>query len=135
MEVVYLDVADFVLVTSEALNIGVDEAFRLTALGIAETALERPALVVADTEVYRPLAMKAAVLYAALARYRPLVGRPEADQRVVAFLCLVEFVERNGMELDLDPDLAEQLVGVAEGLIGDSEFAQWLAPRIHERTP
>lgn len=52
----------------------------------------------------------------------------------MAFLCMVEFVERNGMELDVYPDLAEQLVGVAAGLIGDSEFAQWLAPCLHERT-
>ena len=131
MAVAHLDVADFVLIAAEALDLDVDQVFRDTALGIAETALERPGLVIAGAEVYGPLAMKAAVLYATLTRYRPLVGHSDADQRVVAFLCMVEFIERNGHDLDLDPDLAEQLVGVATGVVADTDFARWLEPRMH----
>src|SRR6266508_590259 len=115
-------VADDVLIAAESLSLDVEVVFGTTALAIVEGALARPGLEIGGTSVYGPLAMQAAVLLTTLARYRPLV-RAEADERVVAFPCMVEFIERNGAALDMHDDLAGQLVLAADGLIIDADLA------------
>jgi len=61
-------------------------------IALAESALAAPAASFAGEEFYPEFTMKAAVLCSHLVRNHPL---PDGNKRT-AYLCLVEFVERNG---------------------------------------
>lgn len=78
-------------------------------------------------EFYPDVIDKAAVLCVRLAKNHPL---PDGNKRV-AYLALVEFLARNG--IDWTPPSVDETVrtieAVASGQIGETELAAWLRTR------
>lgn len=105
---------------------------RLVAL--AESALAAPAASFEGIEFYPEFAQKAALLYSRLARNHPL---PDGNKRV-AYLCMIEFIERNGYAWDpttgAEASLEETirvLEETAAGTIAERDFVEWVRTRIH----
>ena len=94
----------------------------------AQHALDAPKARLGDVEWYPTLPAKAGVLASRLIRNHPL---PDGNKRV-AYLCLREFVERNGRHWDSsDPDDAvEAVVGVTTRRITEEEFIAWVGARV-----
>jgi death on curing protein len=93
-------------------------------MGLAESALHAPAAGFAGVEFYQDVIDKAAVLCVRLTRNHPL---PDGNKRV-AYLVLVEFLARNGIEWmppSID-DTVATIEGVTAGAISEREFAEWL---------
>jgi death-on-curing protein len=133
-EVQYLDLADFLLIAEAVTGIPADAlATSERLVSQAESALHVPRSGFGDVEAYSTFAEKAAILCARVIQDHPL---PDGNKRV-AFLCLVEFIERNGHRLDLrDGDtpehIADVIVALAMHEISEREFADWVASRITE---
>ncbi len=133
-ELQYLDLADFLLI-AEAVT-GIPAAALATSerlVSQAESALHVPQSGFSDVEAYATFAEKAAILCARVIQDHPL---PDGNKRV-GFLCLVEFIERNGYRLDLgDEDtpgrVADVIIALAAHEISEREFADWVAARITE---
>lgn len=93
-------------------------------VGLAESALNAPAMGFGGVEFYPDLIDKAAVLCVRLARHQPL---PDGNKRV-SYLALVEFLARNRVERK--PPSVEETVavieGVAAGKVTERELADWL---------
>lgn len=106
---------------------------RLVAL--AGSALAAPAATFEGIEFYPEFAQKAALVYSRLARNHPL---PDGSKRV-AYLCMIEFIERNGYAWDpttiAEASLEETiqvLKGTAAGTIAEKDFVEWV--RTHIKT-
>ena len=96
---------------------------------MAESALRAPAASYAEVEFYPELAEKAAILFSRLVRNHPL---PDGNKRV-AFVCMIEFLERNGYSLgaDADPDATvDTLVAVASDIAKERDFVTWVRDRL-----
>jgi len=91
---------------------------------LAESALYAPRAAYFGVEQYPEFEMKAAVLCSRLIRNHPL---PDGNKRT-AYLCLTEFVERNGL-LWPSPD-PDEVVALLEGLaaraVSEEELARWI---------
>lgn len=120
----YLDLADYLLIAEAVLGAPAEEIARWPGIGLAESALHAPAAAFAGVELYPDVIDKAAVLCVRLARNHPL---PDGNKRV-AYLALVEFLARNGVEWkspSVDETVAT-LEGVAAGRVSERELADWL---------
>lgn len=95
--------------------------------GMLDSALVRPQQLHAYGDPPPDLADLAASLAFGLARNHPFV---DGNKRTAAVACEV-FIMLNSATLAAeDQDLYPQYLGLAEGSIGEAEFAQWLRPRI-----
>ena len=90
----YLDLADYLLIAEAVLGVAAEEIARWPGIGLAESALHAPAAGFAGVELYPEVIDKAAVLCVRLARNHAL---PDGNKRV-AYLGLLEFLARNGIE-------------------------------------
>lgn len=98
MTYAYLALGDFLLVAEAVLGIKAGVLARSDHLvALDESALAAPAAAFGGDEFYPEFADKAAVLCSRLARNHPL---PDGNKRT-AYLCLIEFVERNGYSLEM----------------------------------
>ena len=129
-DVEYLSLADFLLIAEVATGVAAESLTRFPTLGLAESALAAPAASFAGVEFYPDFVDKAAVLCARIARNHPL---PDGNKRV-AFLALVEFVERNGRtwaESGRDPDESVAMIeAVAAGSLSETQLAAWIRSRV-----
>jgi len=120
----YLDLADYLLIAEVVLGVPAEEIARWPGVGLAESALQAPAMGFGGVEFYPDVIDKAAVLCVRLARNHPL---PDGNKRV-AYLALVEFLAPNRIEWS--PPSAEETVtmieGVAAGGVTERELADWL---------
>jgi death-on-curing protein len=120
----YLDLADYLLIAEEVLGVPAETIAGWPGAGLAESALNAPAASFGGIEFYPDLIDKAAVLCVRLARNHPL---PDGNKRV-AYLALVEFLARNGVEWA--PPSVEETVAMIERVAADSiterELAEWL---------
>ena len=120
----YLDLADYLLIAEAVLGVPAETIARWPGIGLAESALHAPAMGFGGVEFYPDVIDKAAVLCVRLARNHPL---PDGNKRV-AYLALVEFLARNGVEWA--PASVEETVAtieqVAAGRISERELADWL---------
>jgi death on curing protein len=125
----YIDLGEFLVVAEKVLGHPADRLAAMPGLvARADSALSAPKASFSGEEQYPDFAMKAAVLCARLIKNHPL---PKGNKRV-AFLCMNDFIERNGFELVVDDDeVFEILIGVAAGNVSEGELAAWLSPRIH----
>jgi death on curing protein len=95
---------------------------------LAESALAAPAAAFGGEEFYPELTEKAVILCSHLVRNHPL---PDGNKRT-AFLCLIEFMERNGYEWrqsngeGADDETVETMVRLAAGQLSDANFADWV---------
>ncbi len=97
---------------------------------LLESALARPQQLFAYGDPAPDIADLAASLAFGLARNHPFV---DGNKRTAAVACEV-FIVLNGGTLDAeDPELYPQYIGLAEGSIGENEFAAWLRERIVSR--
>jgi len=120
----YLDLADYLLIAESVLGVHADAIAGWPGIGLAESALHAPEMSFAGVDFYPDVVDKAAVLCVRLARNHPL---PDGNKRV-AYLALVEFLARNGIEWrppSVDETVA-MIEGVAGGHISEREFADWL---------
>ena len=120
----YLDLADYLLIAEEVLGVAAETIAGWPGVGLAESALNAPAMGFGGVEFYPGPIDKAAVLCVRLARNHPL---PDGNKRV-AYLALVEFLARNDVEW-APPSVEETVAmieGVAAGRISERELANWL---------
>jgi len=94
---------------------------------LAESALAAPRGGFAGVEAYPEFAEKAAVLAWHLIRNHPM---PDGNKRT-GFLCLLEFVARNGRSWRVQPFEEEDetvalFEGVAGGSVSRAELTEWL---------
>lgn len=122
--VAYLDLVDYLLIAEAVLGIPAEEIARLPGMGLAESALHAPAAAFEGVEFYPDVLDKAAVLCVRLARNHPL---PDGNKRV-AYLALLEFLARNGIEW-VPPSVDETVAtieAVAAGTVSETELTEWL---------
>jgi death on curing protein len=125
----YLDLADYLLIAEEVLGVPAEAIARWPGIGLAESALNAPAMGLGGVEFYPDVIDKAAVLCVRLARNHPL---PDGNKRV-AYLALVEFLARNDVEW-APPSVEETVAmveGVSAGSITEQELADWLRASLH----
>lgn len=94
----------------------------------AGSALAVPSTRFAGHEAYPDFAQKAALLAARIVKNHPL---PDGNKRV-AWLALVEFVERNGHRFE-EPAPQEAVVtmfALASGKLSETGFVDWVRRRI-----
>ncbi|MDQ2743642.1 MAG: Fic family protein [Chloroflexota bacterium] len=128
MAYAYLELADFLLIAEAVLGVPPETLARSDrVVALADSALAAPAAAFAGEEFYPELAEKAAVLCSHLVRNHPL---PDGSKRT-AFLCLIEFIERNGRgwrqrssEAGED-DVVETMVRLASGVNSPCQEPQW----------
>lgn len=94
-------------------------------VALAESALAAPFATFDGVEFYVGLSLKAAVLCSRLNRNHPL---PDGNKRA-SYLCLIEFVTRNGADWAPVAGVAERvrvIEQVASGDLPESKFASWV---------
>ncbi len=120
----YLDLADYLLIAEAVLGVPAETIARWPGIGLAESALNAPAMGFGGVEFYPDPIDKAAVLCVRLARNHPL---PDGNKRV-AYLSLLEFLARN--DIAWQPRSANETVeiieGVAAGHVSEQDLAAWL---------
>lgn len=132
MAVEYLGIADFLLIAEAVTGVSAENLARSErTVHLAGSALAAPAAGYGGREFYRDVVTKAAILCSRLARNHPLV---DGNKRV-AFLCMIEFLERNGRKLRIagkrDEDLmVDAIVELAAGTTSEGEFAAFIARRV-----
>jgi death-on-curing protein len=108
----YLDLADYLLVAEAVLGVDAEDIARFAGIALAESALHAPAAGFGDVEFHPGIERKAAVLLHHLVRNHAL---PDGNKRV-GYLCMLEFLARNGLawqRSDGDPD---ETVGMVESV-------------------
>ena len=121
---------------SEHEHLDLEDLLRLTRLlgagpvrdvGLLEAACARPRASVLGEEAYPTLGLKAAALLHSLVGNHALV---DGNKRL-AWLAAVVFLDLNGLTVDLDDDVAFELVmAAAEGHVDVEQIAQRLAIRL-----
>ncbi len=126
----YLDIADFFVIAETILGIDAKALANKHTIDRAESALHAPTIGFGDRDVYESIEAKAAVLCSRIARNHPL---PDGNKRT-AFICLNEFLHRNGYRWtshQRDPDETVRLIErVAAGDLSEDEFTGVVAQRI-----
>ncbi len=98
---------------------------------LLDSALARPQQLFAYGDPPPDLADLAASLAFGLARNHPFV---DGNKRTAAVACET-FILLNGCSLEADDvELYPQYLGLADGSVGEAEFAAWLRPRIATRS-
>ena len=128
--IAYLDLADYLVIAEAALGTSAETLSHLAQLHLAESALCAPAASFGGVEFYPEFEVKAALLCARIAKNHAL---PDGNKRT-AYLCLLEFVERNGRTWQpspADPDETVKIIeGVASGEISEEDLTDWVRTRI-----
>ena len=128
----YLDVVDFLLTAEAVLAIPAEDLARVGRLELAASALHAPGAEFGGVEFSPDLARKTAVLASRLIGNHPLPG----GNKVVGYLCALEFIVRNGGTWthphdDLEGDETVAIIeGVAAGTVDEDELAVWIAQRL-----
>jgi death on curing protein len=129
MSVAYLEIADFLLIAEAVLGIPAERlALSDPLVGLAEVALDAPAEAFEGVDFHPERSQKAAILFSRLVHGHPLsVGNTRT-----AYLCLIEFLARNGRVWRLPRDQAEEDEVVAAiallvaGELPETEFVDWV---------
>ncbi len=135
MQVRYLDLADYLLVAEAVLGVDAEDIARFAGIALAESALHAPAAGFGDVEFHPGVERKAAVLLHHLVRNHAL---PDGNKRV-GYLCMLEFLARNGLawqRSDGDPDETVGMVeSVAAGGADLESIVAWIARRTANAAP
>jgi uncharacterized protein len=131
--VLYLSLGDFLVIAEAVLNINALDLIPTARLDLAESALASPQANLEGQESYSRFEDRAAVLCCHIIRNHPLV---DGNKRV-GYLCLVEFVERNGYVWTPPPgdehdgeETVRVIEAVAAGTMDERTLADWIAARI-----
>jgi death on curing protein len=127
----YLDLADLLIIAEAVLEIPAEKLAYTSRLSLAESAVHAPAASFGGLDFYPDMASKAAVLCVHLVKNHPF---SDGNKRV-AFLAMIEFVERNGHGWtpppgDEDGEVsAQKIIDIAAGPVNDhviDRLAQWI---------
>jgi death on curing protein len=126
----YLDLADFLVIAGAVLDVDAEVLVHQCDLHLADAALNAPRAGFGEVEFYPDFASKAAVLCWHIIHNHALV---DGNKRV-GYVCMTEFVERNGYVWE-SPDgtgdeTVDVMVGVADGTVTAEELAAWVRDRI-----
>ena len=127
----YLDFVDFLVIAEALVRIPAESLGRSErVISQAESAPQVTRAGFAGVEAYATFAEKAAILCARLIPDHPL---PDGNKRT-AFLCMVEFIERNGGRFeraaeDTPASVAGVLVDLAAHRISEHDFVEWVSRR------
>ena len=100
--------------------------------GLLESALTRPQQLFAYGDPPPDLAALAASLAFGIARNHPFV---DGNKRT-AHVCYRVFLAINDVELDASSqDKYLQMLSLADGSLGEADFAAWLRPRLRSKAP
>jgi death-on-curing protein len=131
----YLDLVDYLLVAEAVLGVDAEDVARFAGIALADSALNAPAAGFGEVEFHPGVERKAAVLLHHLVRNHAL---PDGNKRV-GYLCMLEFLARNGLawqRSDGDPD---ETVGMVESVAaGDTELESvvaWITRRTATDAP
>lgn len=131
MNLEYLDLADVLLIAEAILDTPAEKLTFVSRLDLAESAVHAPEASFGGVEFYPDLPLKAAVLCAHLVKNHPFA---DGNKRV-AFLAMIEFVERNGYSWtpppgDDDGEVSAQMIlDIAAGELDDAtldRLAEWI---------
>lgn len=128
----YLELGDFLLIAEAVTGIPAEVlGSSERVVSQADSALHVPGFGFGDFEAYPGFAEEAAVLHARIIQNHPL---PDGNKRT-AFLCMVEFIERNGDLLNLGPadtveTVADVLVHLAAHRLSEQGFVDWVVHRL-----
>lgn len=113
--------ADLVAIAARLLSLDTAQALALVDLDAAETALSEAA------EPDLPVGEQAAALLVALVHHRPFTRA----NRQVALLATLQFLGERGLDLDLRPADARDLIdSIAAGATGRIAVAAWIIARL-----
>lgn len=124
----YLGLADFLIVAERVLAVPADQLARLERIDLADSALSAPQAGFGGVDFYPELEQKAAILCSRLLRNHPLL---DGNKRV-AYLCMLEFLERNGVNTDAFATLetAEVIEAVAAREMTEEDFVVWVRTKL-----
>lgn len=118
------------MIAESILNVDAKALANKHTIDRAESALHAPTIGFGDRDVYESIEAKAAILCSRIARNHPL---PDGNQRT-AFICLIEFLHRNGYQWtdhSDDPDETVRLIErVAAGELTENDLTDVVAQRI-----
>ena len=125
---IYLELDDVLAIACEVLELGVDEILRVTALGLADSAVARPQAGFGDEEFYPTIEAKAASLLFGLARNHAFI---DGNKRI-AVLATLQFLNSKGLDLDLAPveEAFTTVIQVASGDLSLEELTAWIGGRL-----
>lgn len=127
MQPVYLP--DFLLIAEAVTGTSANRLQRSIAIGLAESALMAPFAGFGDVELYQEPHEKAAILCSRIVRNHPL---PDGNKRA-AYICMLEFVARNGGTFDSVTGGTDEIAGMIEdlaaGLVDERTFTAWVKDR------
>lgn len=131
MAVDFLDLADFLLIAEAITGVSAQLLSQSDhVVSRAESALNAPRASFAGVHFYPDFAQQAAILCSRVIRNHPL---PDGNKRA-AFLCLIEFVERNGYRWSPpkggDDEVVETILQVASRQLNEDAFLTWVRDRI-----
>jgi death-on-curing protein len=125
----YIDLADYLLIAEAVTGLKAEVLAEMPrVVSLASSALSVPGSGWQGQEAYPEPAQKAGLLAARLAKNHPL---PDGNKRV-AWLAMIEFIERNGFRLE-QPDPAEAvdaMLRLASSELAEGEFVEWLRSRL-----
>jgi prophage maintenance system killer protein len=123
---IFLDVADLVVIAGGALGVGTGATLDLLDVAAAETALAEATF----GDGTDPAAAAAALLDA-MTRQHPF----RRGNELVAVAAALQFLAINGWRADLDPPgtALAVIAGLATGKLTAADLAAWLAPRLSPR--
>ena len=125
---IYLELDELLAIACEVLGLEVDALIRITDLGLADSAISRPHASFGGEEFYPSLEQKAATLLFGVARNHAFV---DGNKRV-AVLATLQFLNRNGRDLDLEPaEKAYEIIsGVSSGTVSLEDLTAWITERM-----
>lgn len=127
----YLDLVDYCVIAGRVLGLDAKTIGAIVNENLADSALHAPRAGFGDVDAYPSLQEKAAVLAQHLVKNHPL---PDGNKRS-AFESMTAFLELNGVELDVTPDAADVMEGVASDRIDVPELTSWLEQNSKPHTP
>lgn len=124
----YLTLPEAFVIAEEVTGIDAHVLVAASRSDLLDSALHAPQAGFGDTDFYPTLIEKAAVLCNRIARNHPL---PDGNKRL-AWMCLVVFLELNGIELHVPEDDAVSLMlAVASAEVNEPTLAEWLRSHVN----
>lgn len=125
-----LELAEFLLIAEAVLGAEAESLARETRLPAAEAALAAPFASIEGVPFYSDPVERAAICCSRLIRNDPL----EAGNKLVAYACMREMLDRAGVAWPRPREDAEEIAAKIEGLaarrVSESDFVRWVKLRV-----
>ena len=123
----YLTLAEAFIIAEDVTGIDAHTLVSVSRSDLLDSALHAPQAGFGATDFYPDVLSKAAVLCHRIAMNHPL---PDGNKRL-AWVCLVVFLELNGLILHVpDDDAVALMLSVAAGATDEKVLRQWLEIRV-----